>query len=324
MEELLAAHRKQQRDLQSKITQKKKAASKKTRKGVNDECAALEQELRAKQEAEITALSSSSGEEPLTGGVGESEDASHGDNDDLLASIVEAVQPNSRPEDQLAKLEISPSDTSVSGADFERKPNRQKARLARRAAEQEAAAAGAAKEAAKLPDLRAKERTKMMEEFKKRGLQEKVVAANGHCLYLAVADQMKELGLDLKPVIKPAITNQNGEWTKPEDYRTVRGSAADYIARNPDDFTPFLDEPLEEYVRKIRDTGEWGGQLELAALAKSYGININVVQGEGRTEKIEGSTEPDSQDIWLAYYRHGFGLGEHYNSLRKAAKESTG
>jgi OTU domain-containing protein 6 len=49
MEELQAKHRKELRDLQSKITQKKKQASKKTRKGVNEECDRLEQELKDTQ-----------------------------------------------------------------------------------------------------------------------------------------------------------------------------------------------------------------------------------------------------------------------------------
>ena len=54
------------------------------------------------------------------------------------------------------------------------------------------------------------------------------------------------------------------------------------------------------------------------ALAKTYGIDIHVLQGDGRVEKIEGGKGGDSPVAWLAYYRHGFGLGEHYNSLRKS------
>src|SRR5436305_7686462 len=63
MEELQARHRKEQRDLQSRITQKKKNASKKTRKGVNDECDALQQELLERQEAELKTLSQTTMEE---------------------------------------------------------------------------------------------------------------------------------------------------------------------------------------------------------------------------------------------------------------------
>lgn len=321
MEELLAKHRKEQRDLQSKITQKKKSASKKTRKGVNDECATLEQELKVKQEAEVAALSHKS--DGVTDTTIENEGEAIEEDDGLLTSIAGAGQSNEDLDSKTASLRISPSaiEAPDSDATTQRKPNRQKARLARRAADQEAAAAEAAKEAANLPDLKAKERAKMTDEFRKRGLQEKVVAANGHCMYLAVADQMRELGLDLQPGVERIVVGETG---KVEDYKTVRRSAADYITGNPDDFAPFLEEPLEDYVHKIRDTGEWGGQLELMALAKTYNININVLQGEGRIEKIEGATASDDKEIWLAYYRHGFGLGEHYNSLRKAPNEAKG
>jgi OTU domain-containing protein 6 len=74
--------------------------------------------------------------------------------------------------------------------------------------------------------------------------------------------------------------------------------------------------------------------LELSALANAYGVEIRVVQGEGRVEVVkpdatiagagDGDTDGDAakkeeerKTLWLAYYRHGYGLGEHYNSLRK-------
>jgi OTU domain-containing protein 6 len=97
----------------------------------------------------------------------------------------------------------------------------------------------------------------------------------------------------------------------------VRKAAATYIEGHPDDFVPFLDEPLEDYIHKIRDTAEWGGHLELLALAKTYNVEICVLQN-GAAQKIEPGTENKPETIYLAYYRHGFGLGEHYNSLRKA------
>jgi len=76
------------------------------------------------------------------------------------------------------------------------------------------------------------------------------------------------------------------------------------------------------HVRKIRVTAEWGGEMELQAIARSYKVDINVLQADGRIEKI--SSQADNKDgkepIWLAYYRHSFGLGEHYNALKKVEK----
>ena len=98
----------------------------------------------------------------------------------------------------------------------------------------------------------------------------------------------------------------------------MRRTCAEYITRNREEFEPFLEEDLGSYVRKVGETGEWGGQLELLALAKAYEIDISVLDGNGGVHEIEGAEERDEKRrIWLAYYRHGFGLGEHYNSLRK-------
>ncbi|KAF2748316.1 cysteine proteinase [Sporormia fimetaria CBS 119925] len=303
LEALQARHRKEQRDLVARVTQKKKSATKKTRKGVNDECERLELALKERQAQELAALS--------------------GENEGQEEVPEEDESPDNDVEKTLEDMSISepspstPANTANSQNGFKKKPNRAKARLARRAAEQEALAAQAAEEAANLPNQRELERTRMKELFDRYGLQEKEIRADGHCLYAAVADQMTVARLDLKPKILPQI---NGQDTALPDYKVVRHAAAGYIAQTPDDFVPFMEEPLDDYLRKIKDTGEWGGHLELAALSKAYGVTINVLHADGTVNKIlpEGAqTEGDAKEIWLGYYKHGFGLGEHYNSLRK-------
>jgi OTU domain-containing protein 6 len=152
-------------------------------------------------------------------------------------------------------------------------------------------------------------------------LKEKEIRADGHCLYSAVADQLVLHDIGLVPRIPLTIA---GEETSEEKillpYKAVRRTTAAYIKANADDFVPFLEEPLDEYVRKVGDTAEWGGQLELMALAKAYGVKISVLDGNGSVHEIGGDDEASKEEekrIWLAYYRHGFGLGEHYNSLRE-------
>ena len=320
MEELQVRHRKEQRDLVSRITQKKKQASKKTRKGVNDECDVLEEELNTKQELERATLSSNKVTENGTDSI--ARDVSH---DLALLDSIADLRAQAHVENKRKDLSLPLQATAVlpltTASTQHSKPNRQKERLARRAAEQEAVVAQAAEEALSLPNLKEQERAKMVEEFRRRGLIEKEVAANGHCMYLAVVDQMAQLGLALDPQRDVTITQRAEEQDRlpRDDCKIVRNAAAAYISGNVDDFVPFLEEPLEQYLHKVKDTGEWGGQLELTALAKTYKININVLQCDGRVEKIEGSPEHREREAWLAYYRHGFGLGEHYNSLRKEA-----
>ena len=298
MEELQTRHRKEQRDLQSRITQKKKQANKKTRKGVNDECERLEVDLKQRQRNEIGALN---GEETPDGASAQLEGLSLDDEEDVQENGVH-IEETSRAD----ATEMGDGDEGV--ASRSKKPNRQKARLARRAVEQEELARQAAEEAKNLPDLKQQERDRMLKYMKEHRLQEKEIRADGHCLYSAIADQLEQLGVPLgsAPSEKPDVP-----------YKTVRSVAAEYIEKHGDDYAPFLEEPLDAYVHKVRDTGEWGGQLELMALAKTYDTNINVLQDFGRVEKIVSGSNDASKTMWLGYYKHGFGLGEHYNSLRK-------
>ncbi|KAK8044303.1 OTU domain-containing protein 2 [Apiospora rasikravindrae] len=312
LETIQARHRKEQRDLQSRITSKKKNATKKTRKGVNDECAQLEQQLKERQQQELAALN------------GESNDVA----DDAEAEEQNENEPRQPDLDgettsgangiaeQLQQTTISePAEEPQQPG---KKRNRQKERLARRAAEQEAAALAAEEEAANMTDHRQIEKTYMLKEFKTHDLAEKEIQPDGHCLFSAVADQLREYSI-------PLDGGPGGEGDKAKGelpYRTVRKRATDYMRAHEDDFAPFMEDDFGRYVARIRDTAEWGGQLELMALARSYGVEIKVVQ-EQRTETIDpgelsGAGEGARKTIWLAYYRHGYGLGEHYNSLRKA------
>lgn len=321
MDELSTRHRKEQKDLQARITQKKKSATKKTRKGINDECERLQKELNDKHHTEIAQLNGEA-PEPLVDGLEDlSVDAgTAGDNDNSQNTPKEKDAADTTPSSELSE---STAHT--------KKPNRQKARMARRAAEQAAQTEIAHDEASKQVNHRGNEREVMNGVFKRFNLKEIEVNPDGHCLYSAIANQLDDSGLGLKPdpsriVLQSTTQSRVDTVTTPkyDGYRAVRAVTADYIADNKDDFEPFMEEPLDQYTRKIKLTAEWGGQLELMAIARAYGVEINVIQGDGRLEKIE-SGDMDSFDekerakrvIWLAYYRHTYGLGEHYNALTK-------
>lgn len=317
--DIQARHRRELRELQGRITNKKKNATKKTRKGVNDECAALEQAMREKHQAELQAASG--GGEGGEGGedVADEEDQTQ----DGEGSNVDAVTT------QLADTSIGGGDTnSDAGSTTQqqqqqqpKKRNRQKERLARRAAEQEEVAAKAADEASHMVDHAAVERVAMAPLIAKSGRVEHLIRPDGHCLFSAVADQMEGVG---KPV---RLASQDKDL---DAFRAVRHTAARYMEAHPDDFAPFLlaaedGTDLNTHIAQIRDTAEWGGQLELSALASAYDVNIRVLH-DGRSELItpagaadEGEDSDKRPMLWLVYYRHGFGLGEHYNSLRAKA-----
>ena len=306
MEELQKKHRQEQKDLQSRLTQKKRTATKKTRKGISDECAQLERRLRDRQDAEIASLKP---HDPLE--VGDLSAIPVSDDDDPTAF--------EQSKDISESMNAMPVSSIPAANGHAKRQNRQKARLSRRAAEQEATVVESNREASDLPDLREKEQKAMQDAYISRGLEEYEIRSDGHCLYAAVADQLEDSGVSLKPNIEVDIIDEETQ-LKPAiaGYKTTRQVAAAYISQNPEDFSPFLEEPLDSYVAKIRDTGEWGGHLEILALAKAYGVDINVLQGNGKVENIGCGVHEEPRTLWLAYYHHSFGLGEHYNSLRRS------
>ncbi|KAL3446655.1 hypothetical protein BJX65DRAFT_113094 [Aspergillus insuetus] len=329
MEDLQVQHRKEQKDLQARITQKKKSATKKTRRGINDECDRLQRELTDRHHAEIAELNGERSELPADG----LEDLSINDEapNGLTEALKNGVDGEPTTTDSLvSSTSPAPNSTTSTPPTHTKKPNRQKARLARRAAEQAAQAAQAEEEASKLTNHRGNEKEVMEAVFKRLKLKEVDINPDGHCLFSAVACQLDEMGLGLKPdpgriVLQPTTLSRMETVASPrhDGYRAVRAVTADFITEHKDDFEAFMEEPLEQYTRKIRLTAEWGGQLELQAIARAYGVNINVIQGDGRIEKIESGDANEIEDeeerkkrvIWLAYYRHTYGLGEHYNAL---------
>lgn len=357
LEQMQARHRKEAKDLQGRITSKKKNATKKARKGVNDECAELERQMRERQAEEVRQLQGAG--DTTAADEEEGRDGSDGDDgDDDVAAKMGALNVEEEGDGAPARIQQPPPAAPSSARDDEennngggggangggggKKRNRQKERLARRAAEQEAAAAAAEREAAGMTDHRGAERARMTAEFARRGLVEREIRPDGHCLFSAVADQLGAVGIpttssnsntrgakDGKDEAKDAEENEGKNNAEP-GYKTVRRRAAGYIEAHGDEYAGFLEEDLGAYVRKMRDTAEWGGQLELLALASVYGVEICVVQAGGvevvqpatrsgnGTGKGEGEGE-ERKKIWLAYYRHGYGLGEHYNSLRQKA-----
>lgn len=326
LEQMQSRHRKEAKDLQGRVTNKKKNATKKTRKGVNDECAEMEKQMKDRHADELRGLN---------GGGGDNEDETAVQTDDAeedgagagaLADRMRtmgvgglAAKPPQKPTgEEEEEEEEGGGGSGGGGGGAGKKRNRQKERLARRAAEQETAAAAAEQEAAGMTDHRGAEKKYMEGEFRKHGLVEREIRPDGHCLFSAVADQLRQRSIPLGGGGEGS--GEDGE--EEPGYRTVRRRAAGYIGEHGDDYAGFLEEDVESYVRKMRDTAEWGGQIELLAVANVYGVEIHVVQ-DGQTEVIrpaaEGEAEGEDKRIWLAYYRHGYGLGEHYNSLRKKA-----
>lgn len=312
---MLARHRKELKELQARILQKRKGATKKTRKGVNDDCQRMERDMDEKHKTEFAELTGQTA--PPVDGVGT---LTLEDEQDGKTNGVEDKGSNG--------IHVLPQSNSGHDNHHRPKKNRRKAQLERRAAEHAALSAAAAEEASKETDKRGNEQKIMDSVFKRLGLREVDINPDGHCLYSAIALQLDELGYGLKPDPKRLALQYPTEARidtvkdpRTDGYRAVRAVAADYIMLHKDDYAPFLDEPLYVYSRRVKLTSDWGGQLEISAISRAYGVEINIIQSDGRIEQIDpgDGSEFDEKDgkkiIWLAYFRHTYSLGEHYSAL---------
>lgn len=113
-------------------------------------------------------------------------------------------------------------------------------------------------------------------------------------------------------------------------YHTTRRRAADYIEAHPDDFLPFLLsmdgdaigcadaglmslQELQKYCATIRDTGAWGGEPEIMAMARAFNVPIHVIQWGTPSVVVhspDSGTSSALNTVRVSYHRRMYGLGE--------------
>lgn len=230
----------------------------------------------------------------------ENNDNSHDEDDDEFTRILLAQIEAENSKKETEKIETSQAQPI---AQPKPKKNRQKERFLAKEAQRKKIIEEAEAEAANQTDYRKIEMDSMNELLKIKGLSIHEVSADGHCLFASIADQLK---------VRRGIEKTVQE---------LRSEAAEYIRQHPDDFSPFL---FDENTMAIRDVGDytnelentplWGGDLEITAFAQIYNSPISVlISGQSPLVINEDGSEPV---LKLAYYKHSFGLGEHYNSVR--------
>jgi len=130
-----------------------------------------------------------------------------------------------------------------------------------------------------------------------RGLSLFEVPSDGDCMFAGLVHQLSLQG-ETKSVSE------------------LRQDTAKEMRNNSDHYLPFLSltpTQFQVYCNKMATTPEWGGQVELLALANILSKPIEVIQAEGSPMIIgEHFTAPK---LILTYHRHAYGLGEHYNSV---------
>ncbi|KAI8337985.1 hypothetical protein BC941DRAFT_424266 [Chlamydoabsidia padenii] len=96
------------------------------------------------------------------------------------------------------------------------------------------------------------------------------------------------------------------------------------MRQHPDDFIPFLykdngdmynADDFEQYCKDIESTARWGGQMEILALSNVKQVPIHVIQMGAPVLKVNDDIFKDKAPLKLAYHKHLYSLGAHYNSL---------
>ena len=142
-------------------------------------------------------------------------------------------------------------------------------------------------------------------QLKPKSLRIHAVAADGHCLYNAVAHQMRmsKLPSDVPPTVEG-----------------LRSATADYMLANMEEFMPFVEsvdgktDLFEGYCDNLRSEAVWGGQVEVKALAELLGSSIEVYAAD-MPVVVMGEKKENGDVLRVSFHRNYLSLGEHYNSV---------
>ncbi len=160
-------------------------------------------------------------------------------------------------------------------------------------------------------DPKVAEDQRLAMQLEPQGLKVKEIAPDGHCLYRALADQCVQNLQDLHPDLAKEVAT----WEKGAGHTQVRGLCAAFMRQHMDDFAPFVDtDDFGAYIDKIENTAEWGGDVELTALARRLQSHIHVYSAT-MSEQTFSPERESGVHLRLSYHKHAFGLGEHYNSV---------
>ncbi|XP_015186875.1 PREDICTED: OTU domain-containing protein 6B [Polistes dominula] len=285
-DELLQKHKRERKELQAQIQVLKKSickGDKKKKKEVADEIARKEEDLEKKQDEELARWKIF--QVTLNDTDAENLKETSDKNNDVKSKESEKVQ--------------------------QRVSKAQRRRCKKENAERERNQRIIEQEAFNIYGKRNVEIQSIKKILYERDLMLYEIPSDGHCLYNAVAHQLKMIG------------------EIPLSLNDLRMKTAIYLRQNRDDFLPFISNPdsdqllspeqYEKYCNDIAETCAWGGAIELQVLSRILERQIEVIQATG-TPYIVGDEFSKRKRIILTYHRYMYELGAHYNSVTKFLK----
>lgn len=124
------------------------------------------------------------------------------------------------------------------------------------------------------------------------GLEIKHMEGDGNCMFRSLSDQLKD---------------------DASKHFLFREKIMSYIEENRDHFSLFMedDEPFDDYIARMKTSGEWGGHQELYAASQCLDASIVVHQQEEDRPRYVLICPNTDRFINISYH------GEcHYNSVR--------
>mmetsp|Transcript_48223 Transcript_48223/g.98512 ORF Transcript_48223/g.98512 Transcript_48223/m.98512 type:complete len:285 (+) Transcript_48223:24-878(+) len=229
-----------------------------------------------------------------------------------VAAKVDATALNEPEEEEEEVKQVNKGFYAQGGG---KKMSKQQKRKLAKEAEEKRRYEQAKEEAKNMVDPRVEEDKLLATKLAPLKLAVKDVKADGHCLYRSVGDQCVQ-NLSKLP---DSLAEEVASWAQGTEYLKLRRRTADFMRRFRSDFEPFVDaagegDAYEEYLKKIEGTAEWGGDVELTAMARSLGAHIHV-HSATLQEQTFSPDVPSALHFNVSFHQHAYGLGEHYNSL---------
>lgn len=285
LEQLLAKHRKEKKELQAKVQiLKKSKGDKKKTKEVTKEIAELESELSTRHTKELAELN------PV-----------QSDNKPQYGEEKNSVLPpaSEEIEDSVESLTDSLQNTKLGKAQRRREKKEHEAReREQRIKEQE-------KE--NVHGERNRETELIKNILKRHQLMIHEIPSDGNCLYLAVLHQLPVCSLaELRARVAATMLQD------PVEYLPYLTSPRTHSAMTEEEFS--------QYCQAVATTSAWGGQVEVRALTQTLKAPIRIVQATGPALLL-GEEFSGVKPLTLCYHRHMYKLGAHYNSVRPLVED---
>ncbi|KAI8901116.1 hypothetical protein BC833DRAFT_579004 [Globomyces pollinis-pini] len=266
MEELLAKHRKENKELTSKITGLKKtmkSSNKQRKKEIQDEITQLELDTKSRQEMEIKSL-----------------------NEISQKSIDEPAPDTNELETSMSNIDVN--DSSVQHR--QPKVNKAKRRKEKKQAEFESMRQSALEEVELMPNLKEIEDQSIDTALKPLTLQIHHIIPDGHCLYNSIAHQLNILDTSSHYTYKD-LRHLAAEY--------MSTHSDDFLPFLVDDHGNMLnEESFKEYCSELEFGAVWGGQNEIQALTQALSRPIHIIQMNSPILKL--GEEFDSTPIMLS------------------------